>query len=151
MEQQNIRNKHSILQLYDTILPVLAEHIHRNLAPVLPLFHDFKLERLIDTWTKAPDADPDEEISVENGNVQQLGLKLRLEGFMKPGVETFDLAKDLLFKLERSSYTVGPGKHSSWLEKGYLQKWETSEYKMIAEKWSEELVDELMQRLEKLT
>ncbi|ARS34291.1 hypothetical protein [Pontibacter actiniarum] len=151
MDEQSTRNKQTTLQLYNTVLPAMAEHIHRNITPVLPLFHDFKLERLIDTWTKDPAADPDESVSVENGNVQQLGLKLRLEGFQRAGAEAFDISKDLLFKLEHHSYTVGPNKNDSWLEKEYHQKWEKSEYETIAEKWSEELIEELTQRLEKLS
>ncbi|SFH21322.1 hypothetical protein [Pontibacter chinhatensis] len=149
--EQPTRDKQAIQHLYNTILPALAEQIHQSILPILPLFDSFGLERVIDTWTKDPASDADEVISVEKGNVQQLGLKLRLEGFQKPGVETFDLTKDVLFKLEYSSYTVGPDKNTSWLEKPYLQRWDTQEYKDIASRWSEELIDDLTQRLEKLT
>ena len=149
--EQPTRDKQAIQHLYNTILPALAEQIHQSILPILPLFDNFGLERVIDTWTRDPASDADEVISVEKGNVQQLGLKLRLEGFQKPGVETFDLTKDVLFKLDYSSYAVGPDKNTSWLEKPYLQRWETHEYKDIAGRWSEELIDDLTQRLEKLT
>ncbi|AKD03669.1 hypothetical protein POKO110462_02470 [Pontibacter korlensis] len=151
MEEQNKRDKQAILQLYNQVLPALAEHIHRSVTPVISLFDNFNLERLLDTWTKDPASDSSVEVSIENGNIQQLGLRLRLEGFMKPGVEAFDLTKDLLFKLEHDSYTVGPDKNISWLEKGYLQRWENNEYEMVASRWSEELIDLLTERLEKLT
>lgn len=147
MEEQTVRDKQAILQLYDTVLPALAQFINQNISPVIPLFENFVLERLLDTWTKDPASDPDTIISVENGNVQLLGLKLRLEGFNKSGVEPFDISKDLLFKLEYNTYTVGPDKNSNWLEKLYLQRWEKSEYEMIAGKWSDELIDAVMKRL----
>lgn len=147
MEEQTVRDKQAILQLYDTVLPALAQYINQNIAPIIPLFENFVLERLLDTWTKGPGADPDAEISIENGNVQQLGLKLRLEGFNKDGVEPFDIAKDLLFKLENNSYTVGPDKNNSWLEKAYMQRWVKIEFEMIAGKWSDELIDAVMKRL----
>lgn len=149
--EQPTRDKQAIQHLYNTILPTLAEQIHQSILPILPLFDNFGLERVIDTWTRDPASDADEVISVEKGNVQQLGLKLRLEGFQKPGVETFDLTKDVLFKLDYSSYTVGPDKNTSWLEKPYLQRWDKEEYKEVASRWSEELIDDLTQRLEKLT
>ncbi len=149
--EQPTRDKQAIQHLYNTILPTLAEQIHQSILPILPLFDNFGLERVIDTWTRDPASDADEVISVEKGNVQQLGLKLRLEGFQKPGVETFDLTKDVLFKLDYSSYTVGPDKNTSWLEKSYLQRWDKEEYKEVASRWSEELIDDLTQRLEKLT
>ncbi|WP_299757984.1 hypothetical protein [uncultured Pontibacter sp.] len=151
MEAQNTRDKQSIQHLYNTVLPALAEQIHQNITPVLPLFDTFGLERVVDTWTKDPAADAATEVSIENGNVQQVGLRLRLEGFQKPGVETFDLAKDLIFKLEYNSYTVGPDKNTNWLEKFYLQRWDKSDYEEVAARWSEELIEELTQRLEKLT
>ncbi|PTX21132.1 hypothetical protein C8N40_102101 [Pontibacter mucosus] len=149
--EQPTRDKQALQHLYNTILPTLAEQIHQSILPILPLFDNFGLERVIDTWTRDPASDADEVISVEKGNVQQLGLKLRLEGFQKPGVETFDLTKDVLFKLDYSSYTVGPDKNTSWLEKPYLQRWDKEEYKEVASRWSEELIDDLTQRLEKLT
>jgi hypothetical protein len=145
------RDKQAIQHLYNTVLPELAQHIHHNLAAIIPLFDNFNLERMIDTWTKDPAANSATEISIENGNVQQLGLRLRLEGFKKAGTDTFDLAKDLVFKLEPDSYTIGPDKHTSWLEKDYLERWDKATYEMIAGKWSEALIDELTQRLENLT
>jgi hypothetical protein len=151
MDAQPTRNKQTILQLYDNVLPTLSQHIHQNITPVIPLFHDFSLERLIDTWTRNPATDAAVETSIENGNVQQLGLRLRLEGFQRAGAEAFDISKNLIFTLGHDSYTVGPDQSNSWLEKEYEQRWEQLEYKMIAERWSEELIDEITQRLENFT
>ena len=151
MQDSTSRNKHTIQLLYNNVLPLLAQHIHQNLTPIIPLFDNFVLERLLDTWTRDPATDPAEEISVENGNVHQMGLKLRLEGFRRPGVEAYDMNKNLLFILERNSYTVGPDKHNSWLERDYGQRWEQEEYEHIAQKWSEELIDDITKRLDNLT
>ncbi|GAB3204326.1 hypothetical protein ABID22_003284 [Pontibacter aydingkolensis] len=151
MDAENLRNKHSIQHLYNAILPELAQHINHNIMPVTALFHDFGLERVIDTWTRDPAAGDDEVVSIENGNVQFMGLKLRMEGFKRAGAGAFDMNKDLLFKLERSSYTVGPDKNTNWLEKDYTQRWETSEYEMVAAQWAEELIDAITQRLESIT
>lgn len=148
MQEHTQRNKQTIQHLYDIILPELARHMHQHLTAVTPLFDNFRLERLIDTWTKEPGASEDTEVSIENGNVQQLGLKLQLEGFQRAGIEAFDLTKDLLFKLERSCYTVGPDKQNSWLEKEYGQRWEKTDYESITERWIEELVDAITKKLE---
>ncbi|MCC9136056.1 hypothetical protein ACFSKU_16415 [Pontibacter silvestris] len=150
-EAQNKRDKDSILQLYNKVLPALAEHINQNLTEVIPLFHDYLLERLVDTWTKSPDASNETPISIENGNVQQMGLRLRLEGFQRAGVPPFDVTKDLLFKLMLTTYEVGPNKNNVWAEKQYYEAWTPRETEDIAQKWSEELIGEIMQRLESLT
>lgn len=145
-----MRNKQSILKLYNDVLPKLAQRINDNIGPVKNLFDNFGIELLIDTWTKDPTADVEQEISVENGNVQQLGIRLRLEGFTRPGAGAFDLVKDLIFKLDHYSYTVGPDKNNAWLEKEYLQYWEADEYDLVAERWSEELIDTLTEKIQGL-
>ena len=68
--EQPTRDKQAIQHLYNTILPALAEQIHQSILPILPLFDNFGLERVIDTWTRDPASDADEVISVEKGNVQ---------------------------------------------------------------------------------
>jgi hypothetical protein len=151
MHERPIKDRQALQKLYDTILPELAKHIHQHLADVIVLFHDFRLERLVDTWTREPGSDAGSEISMEKGNVNQMGLRLRLEGFQRVGADNFDLTKDLLFRLDRNFYTVGPNPENVWLEKDYLQRWEDAEYELVAEKWSEELIDDLTQRLEKLS
>jgi hypothetical protein len=151
MQERPLRDKKALQQLYNTVLPELAKHIHQHLADVIALFHDFRLERLVDTWTREPGSDASGEISIDKGNVQQIGLRLRLEGFQRVGADNFDLNKDLLFRLERNFYTVGPDKENIWIEKDYLQNWENSEHEEVAEKWTEQLIDDLTQRLEKLT
>ncbi|ALJ00534.1 hypothetical protein [Rufibacter tibetensis] len=144
------RDKESILQLYNKVLPKLAERIYQNLTEVTPLFDDFRLEKIVDTWTKDRNASTDKEISIENGNVQQLGLKLSLIGFQAAGAQTFDLSKDLLFSLDYSYYEVGPDKNSRWMEKPYFEEWTSKELDDIAVKWSEEVIDEITQKLQGL-
>ncbi|WP_187261029.1 hypothetical protein [Pontibacter beigongshangensis] len=139
------RDKQTIQQLYDKVLPVLAEHLHQNLADIVPMFHDFQLERVADTWARGA-----EEISLEKGNVQQLGLRLRLEGFQRAGAPAFDLAKDLLFRLHIDYYEVGPDKTKTWLEKQYLEAWDKSEYEEIANRWTDELIETLTEKLQSM-
>ncbi|HEY4651717.1 MAG TPA: hypothetical protein VIG72_09890 [Pontibacter sp.] len=148
MEERHIRDKQAIQQLYNDILPALGQAVHQNLAPVLQLFENFTLERQLDTWTKDP-ANPEKEVSIENGNVQQLGLKLRLEGFNKPGTEPFDLTKDLLFRLHFNYYSVGPDKEIIWLERDYLQRWQTQELQTIAGQFCDAVIDSLTEKLNK--
>ena len=144
------RDKESILHLYNKVLPKLAERIYQNLPEVTPLFDDFGLEKVVDTWTKDRNASSEKEISIDNGNVQQVGLKLRLTGFQAAGAQTFDLNKDLIFKLEYSSYEVGPDKNTRWLEKPYLENWTSKEMDEIADRWCEEIIDEITQKLQGL-
>jgi hypothetical protein len=147
---QNSRSKETILKLYNNLLPTLARHIHQEISPITALFNDFNLELVVDTWTKDPDVYYHEAISIENGNIEYLGLQLRLEGFLKPGVPPFDLYKELLLKLEPARYGLGPGKNVIWVEKAYDQTWTEIEIKEVADRWCSELIDDLTQRLERL-
>lgn len=150
-EAQHSRDKAAIQHLYNNILPNLASRMHGNLTEITPLFHDFLLERVVDVWTKSADAGDDTPISIENGNVQQMGLKLRLEGFQGAGAPPFDVTKDLVFLLGHSTYEVGPDKNTVWVEKLYYEKWTETETAEVAQRWCDDLIDEITQRLESLT
>ena len=147
-EPEKTRDKEALLHLYNKILPPLAERMHAQLSGIIPLFHDFQLERVINTWTKDPDAGRAVPISLEQGNIQQMGLRLRLEGFQHAGVPSFDLSKELVFSLYRSWYEVGPDQQTIWLEKSYLQPWTEEEGKGIADSWCAVLIDEITKQLE---
>jgi hypothetical protein len=147
---QNIRNKQTILKLYDNLLPALAKHINQELSPVIPLFNDYNLERVVDTWTKDPQVYYPEALSIENGNIEYLGLQLRLEGFLQPGIPPFDLYKEVLLKLDRAQYGLGEGRNSIWVEKTYEETWTEAELKQVAERWCAGLIEDLTQRLQRL-
>jgi hypothetical protein len=146
----NIRNKETILNLYNNLLPALAGRIHQEIMPVTGLFHDFKLERVVDTWTRDPEVYYPEPISIENGNIEYLGLQLQLEGFLKPGVLPFDLYKELLLRLEPSRYGLGASKNDIWVEKTYEERWTEAELQAVTDRWCGELIEDLTQRLERL-
>lgn len=149
-DAEHTRDKDAIQHLYNTVLPNLAARIHGNLTEITLLFHDFGLERVVDVWTKSPDADDDTPISIENGNVQLMGLKLRLEGFQSTAAPPFDVIKDLLFILGHNTYEVGPDKNTIWVEKLYFEKWSESETAGTAQRWCDDLIEEITQRLERL-
>lgn len=146
----NTRNKESILKLYNHLLPALAGRIHQEIMPITGLFNDFKLERVVDTWSRDPEVYYPEPISIENGNIEYLGLQLQLEGFLKPGVVPFDLYKELLLKLAPTRYGLGAGKNDIWVEKTYDQSWTAAELQAITDRWCGELIENLTQRLERL-
>lgn len=150
MEEQHPRNKETLQQLYDNVLPALAARIHEHLAPIIPMFDDFRLERLVDTWTKEPDITPGTEVSIDQGNVQRMGLRLLLQGFHRSGVTPFDISRDLVLELEPYSYAVKADKHSSWLTKSYRHNWTATELEEVAERWCGQLIELITERLQNL-
>lgn len=146
--QAPIRSKQTIQQLLEQIIPTLAQHIHTGLEDVVPLFQDYKLETVIDTRTRNPHTD--EDVSLEQGNLRLIGLRLRLESFTRAGANTFDLTKNLIFTLSPDSYTVGPAPETEWLAKDYGQSWSSEEYTATATRWNDELVEELTRKLQEL-
>ena len=145
MEEQHPRNKEALRHLYDNVLPALAGRIHEHLAPVITMFNDFRLERLVDTWSK--DADT-ELISIDKGNVPRMGLRLQLLGFHRAGVAPFDISRDLVLELEQYSYEVKADKHSSWLTKPYRQNWTATELEEVTERWCGQLIELITERLQ---
>jgi hypothetical protein len=149
-EAHRKRDKDAIQHLYDKTLPALAARIHQKLLEITPLFHDFRLEKVVDTWSKDPDASDDTPISIENGNVKQMGLRLRLEGFQGAAAPPFDISKDLLFELMQAMYQVSPDRNGDKIEKYYYQPWTEAEIEEVAQRWCNELIDEITERLESM-
>lgn len=144
-----MRNKQSILRLYNDFLPALAGLIHEEISPLIPLFQDFNLEKVVDTWTREPGIYYPDPLSIENGNIEYLGLQLRLEGYHRPGVPPFDLYKELVLKLGPAGYGLGGSKNEIWTEKAYDQAWTKTELAEISEKWCGELLEEMTRRLDR--
>ncbi|GAA4298632.1 hypothetical protein [Nibribacter koreensis] len=145
-----IKDREAIQQLYTKVLPKLAERIYHHLTEVVTMFDNFRLEKVVDTWTKDKQAASDKEISLENGNVSQMGLQLQLLGFQRPGLDAFDLQKDLVFKLEYAHYTIGPDRTIEWLEKPYFYNWPAQELEELAVQFSEDVIEELTRQLQSI-
>lgn len=127
------RDKEGLQQVYNKVLPPLAEKVYAQLQEIIPMFDDFKLEKILDTWTRDKNTDSSQEISLENGNVPFMGLRVQLLGFQRGGGHTFDLSKDLVFTMDYSSYTVGPDKNTRWAEKAYPSPWTNPELNELAQ------------------
>ncbi len=141
------KNKESLLHLYNTVLTQLAQQIHGHLTEIIPLFDDYNLEKVVDTFTKDRENPSDIPLSLENGNVGQIGLRLQLLGFQQPGAPAFDVAKDLVLLLGHSTFTVGPDRNTVWLEKPYGQGWTKNEGEEIAQSWTAEVIDAISAQL----
>lgn len=146
-----MRDKRSLLHLYEKVLPALATSIHAKLTAITPLFHDFLLEKVVDSWTQAPDARHEAPISLENGNVHYMGLRLRLEGFQRAGVPPFDVSQEFVFTLWRGGYSLGPDKKNIWEEKEYEHAWTATETEALAQRWCNEVIDSITLRLQELS
>ncbi|MFC6998891.1 hypothetical protein [Rufibacter roseus] len=141
------KDRDSLLHIHNQILPKLAEKVYQNLAEVIPMFDDFRLEKVVDTWTKDRQNPSQKELSLENGNVARMGLRLQLIGFQRPGISAFDVAKDLIFHLEHTTYSVGPDLHTKWQEKRYFQPWTNPELDQIAQQFAGEVIDDITNQL----
>jgi predicted nuclease of restriction endonuclease-like (RecB) superfamily len=149
-EVQKGKDKEAILQLFNKVLPALEDKITRCLEEVVPLFHDFTLTKRINHTSKPGYANVDLEAILERENVDLLGLTLRLEGFKKASTQAFGVYKDLIFTLQPYKYSVGPERDNLWEERLYHQEWSDLDLQEIAEKWSEEIVEEITKRLENI-
>lgn len=144
------KDKESVLWLFGKVLPDLATRITKGLEEVAPLFNDFWLTKRINNVSKPDYTTEEMEVILQRENVYLLGLSLRLEGFKKAGTKAFSLSRDLMFTLEAFKYDVGTERDKVWLEKLYHQKWAEEELQELSDKWCEEVVEHITQRLESL-
>ncbi|GGG18835.1 MULTISPECIES: PDDEXK nuclease domain-containing protein [Pontibacter] len=144
------KDRESVVSLFEKVLPELATRITKGLKEVTPLFSDFWLMKSINHTSKVNYTKEELEEILQRENVHQIGLAIRLEGFKKAGTKVFGLSKDLVFTLEAYKYEVGADRHHAWLEKLYHQDWTDEDLQNLSDRWCEEVVEHITQRLESI-
>jgi predicted nuclease of restriction endonuclease-like (RecB) superfamily len=149
-EVQKERDADDIRYLFNELVPQLEHEINEALRPIATAFAKVELGRRINSISGPFLIEADLEKQLLKENVNLLGLSLRMEGFKKGGTDAFGLWKDLFIELHHFKYGVGAEQHKPWVEKLYHQKWTKEEVRELAERWCEEVVEAITERLEKL-
>jgi hypothetical protein len=131
------------------VLPQLEQKIKGNLLLLEPEFTKVELGRRINS-SSGPYINVDLEARIQNENITLLGLGLRMEGFKKGGTSTFGIWKDLLIELHQFKYSVGVEPHKPLMERLYHQKWTKTDIQELADRWCDEVVDEMKEKLDRI-
>lgn len=149
-EVQKERDKDDIRYFFNELMPQLEQEIESNLQSITPEFTKVEFGRRINGTVGPYFISIDLEAQMQSENITQLGLSLRMEGFKKGGISTFGIWKDLLIELHQFKYSIGIEPHKSWLEKLYHQKWTKKDIQELANRWCDEVVDEITEKLERI-
>lgn len=147
---QKEREKDDIRYLFNELMPQLEEAIQKNLQAVASEFTKVVVGKKINSTSSPSFTEADLEKELQSGNVTQLGFTLRMEGFKRAGTNTFGIWKDLSIDLQQFKYGVGTEPHKPWLEKMYHQQWTKQEIQELAERWCEEVIDDITERVSQL-
>jgi hypothetical protein len=147
---QKERDSNDVRYLFSELLPKLQQEIEKVLAPFLTEFTKVEIGRRINSTSSRYLLEPDLEALMAKENISILGLSLRMEGFKNAGVHTFGVWKELFIDLHQYKYGIGPEQHKPLIEKLYHQKWNEEEIRELVERWCEEVVDDITDRIERL-
>jgi hypothetical protein len=126
----------------------LIEAIKKNLAEIALEFTNVQYSTRINNTTSPYFISVDfERAIIIDEHVHTLGLSLLMEGFKKAGVNTFSVWKELYINLQQFKYGVGKEQHQPWIEKLYHQNWTEDEISELAERWCEEVIEDITQRI----
>ena len=149
-EIQKERDDDDIRYLFNELLSALTEKIKGILTSILSEFSKVQIGHRINGTTNYFYTSVDLEAALQNGSIYLLAVSLKLEGFKKGGTKTFNISKDIILNLGQFIYTIGIEQHSPWMEKLYHQKWADKEIEEFAERWCEDLVEEISDRINRL-
>lgn len=144
---QREKNNDDVVTIFEGFLVELQEAIKDRLRDFTSEFTTVSLGRRINSTTHAYFTLADLEKQMEKENIFTLGLHLRMEGFRKAGINAFSVFKDLYVPLQPYKYGVGTDQHKPWLERLYHETWTKEEINSVAERWCEEVIDDIHDRL----
>ncbi len=145
------RDKDEVRYLFNEFILDFEKAVKQNLSEITNEFAKVEIGRRINNTSSPYFMAADLEATLEKEAVYQLGLGIRMEGFKRGGTKAFNIFKDLIINLEQYKYGVGTEQHKPWLEKLYHQKWTKEEVNNLADKWCEQLFDEIADRIEQLS
>lgn len=141
------RSKDDIRYIFNELLPQLQKEIESNLQDLVPEFTKVEIGRRINSTSHTHFTSTDLEANLLKENVYLLGLHLRMEGFKKAGAKAFGVFKDIFIETHQFKYDIGKEQGRLLMEKLYHQKLTAGEIKTLADQWSEEVVDEIADRM----
>jgi predicted nuclease of restriction endonuclease-like (RecB) superfamily len=147
---QKEKDNNDVWYIFKDVVPQLEEEIKRNLKPIVGDFTKVELSRRINNLSSAYLMGIDLEKHLQNDNVNLIGLSLRMEGFKRGGVDSFGVWKELFIEFHQFKYGIGNEQYRPWIEKLYHQKWTKEEIQELAEKWCEEIIDDITEKVGKL-
>lgn len=150
-ELQKELSQKVILSLFIEVLPEIQQQTEKIIGKQMKLFSEAWIARSINGSASKYATSFDNDSSLLNDNIQQLGLYIKLDGLKQAGLKAFSVTKELCFGLERFKYSIGLSRSVIWQERLYHQDWSKHEIKLLAEQWSEAIVDEINRQLENIT
>ncbi len=148
-ELKKVREAKDIIYIFNEVTWPIKERTEKLLESELLHFAKTSFARRINNTASEAYTTPDLEARLQkNENITQLGLSLSLDGFKKAGTKAFGFSSHLIFQLEEFKYKIGPGPDEIWEERLYHQQWTDEELQLLAERWSEMIIDAINSRLE---
>lgn len=136
--------------LFNETLYQLRKKVTLLLEPVGNLFKDAIVAYTINgssSYLGSADLEAD---LLTGKNIYEIGLFIELNGFKKGGLKSFNRFFNLKFILEKYKYQIGPDREHIWEEYLYDKVWLDDDFRQLAEKWVESIVDEVSKSIEGL-
>lgn len=151
LPSEEIREKVSpffISRVFTEVLPRIEEMARHVLeTEIFPLFMTSALYKTINESDFCYLTSVDLQARLLRDTVQSVGLLVRLTGFKRAGLDTFELAKGLFIYFDEYAYQIGDSRSNIWLKKLYHKDITENELSSIVQTWINVIIDEINRKI----
>ncbi len=152
--QQEIKEKLSVDRtrvIFNEVIFELKNKVEILLDPIFKMFSENIISYSINGRSSFLGSTDLEADLLTGHNIHELGLNIELNGFKKAGLKSFNSYSDLKFFLEKYKYQVGPSRQTIWQEHLYDKEWTTENLQILAQKWTESIIEEVHGSIERIS
>lgn len=150
-ESLDERDRENVAQLFNVVLPEIENRLAKRLQDIFQEFKATNVIRMIND-REGYNTEIDLDAHFLPGSVHRIGIRVDLQGFVKAGIKTFNVWKDLKFELHQYVYKIETFAHqqTTLMERLYGQAWTEEDFNNITENFAEIIVEDIAQNIERI-
>lgn len=142
-------NNDDRLYLCCEILPrILAEAMPILESDVFPYFIDHHVYKIIDRQTISDGVEIDVPRMINQGRLDEMGICVKLEGFIKGGYDSFSTHEYLHIFVKDYAFEIGTSRENIWFRRYYHKPLEEEDILAISGHWTRHIGKEVLKKVE---
>jgi len=146
--QRKVNNDDRFYLFCDILPRILAEAMPVLEADVFPYFIDHQVYKIINRQTISNGVEIDIARMIKQGTVDEIGICVKLEGFIKGGYDSFSAYEYFNIFIKDYAYEIGTSRENIWFRRYYHKPLEEEDILNIFGHWTRHIGKEVLKKVD---